>query len=273
MTFAAQNLLLPLFALLAGGGAVAPSSSVPASTASAIPAEPERWDWEGAVSGGKGVRIENNFGDVRARFGGGDGKVEIHAVIQNLTAGIRPLRVLTKNEAAGLAIEVSREGGGEEEKGAARRSDRIDLAVFIPKGAPVSILTKSGDIEVRGLKSDVRLETVTGNISLRSIEGLVSTKTSYGTTLAMLDRPADHSNQSFESLTGDITVSFHPAAEPLIHAETSGEIGTEFSVEIVRHPHEEPDKTATAKIGRGTSTASIRSRRGTIHIQQRLDLR
>ncbi len=268
---------LPLCALLLSAGGTAPASA--AQSVAVSPSEPERWDWIGAVVAGKTIRIENPFGDVRTRFGGSEGKVEIHAVIQNFQTDAAPLKVSPLKDTSGLTIRVGRSaqdaGTASPSPGKAgkERSDRIDLALFLPKGIPVTIVTRSGDVEVRGLKSDVRIETDSGGVNVRGVEGLVNVTNRYGTTLAMLDRPADRSEQSFESLTGDITVSFHPAAEPLVKAETSGEIGTEVSIEISRHPHDEPNKTALAKVGRGTSTVSIRSKRGNIHIQQREDLR
>ena len=249
-------------ALLAQPGRLA------ADSAPAAP-EAERRDWVGKIKPGERVEVDNPWGDVRVRFGGYADAVEYHAVAQPLSPGAAHLVIAATPIAGGLRIS-SRVDGGALPAGA---KDRVDVTVFVPKGAPLSVRTVRGAIEIRGVKGDVRAETETGEISIRGVDGLLSTRNGQGATAVMLERAAKGTKQSFESTTGDITISFDAAAEPLVTAATSGEISTDVSIEISHHPHEEPSKTATAKVGAGNSAVSIRSKRGNIHIRQREDLR
>lgn len=239
--------------------------------ADAEPAGPvtERRDWVGKIKAGERVEIENPWGDVRVRFGGFEGAVEYHAVLQPLSPGPARLAIDAAPVAGGLRISTRVEGGTLP----AGAKDRVDLTVFVPKGAPLSVRTLRGAIEIRGVKSDVSALTDSGEISIRGVDGLVNTRNQRGATVVMLDRPAAHAKQSFESLTGDITLSFDAAAEPLITAATSGEISTDVSVTIVHRPHEEPSKIATARVGAGNSAVAVHSKRGNIHLQLREDLR
>ncbi len=239
-----------------------------ADSAPAVP-ETERRDWVGKIKPGERVEVDNPWGDVQVRFGGYVGAVEYHAVVQPLSAGAARLVIAAAPVAGGLSISV-RVNGGLLPAGA---KDRVDVTVFIPKGAPLFVRTVRGAIEIRGVKGNVRAETETGEIRIRGVDGLLNTRNGQGATVVMLERAAKGTKQSFESSTGDITVSFDAGAEPLVTASTSGEISTDVSIEIAHHPHQEPSKTAAAKVGAGDSALSIRSKRGNIHLQQREDLR
>jgi len=243
------------------------------STKGEVPAppEPERWDWSESVLPGQGIRVENPFGDVRARFGGYEGKVEIHAVLQNLHAGAAPLKVLTDFGPAGLTIRVGRPAGAEPPAGDGPK-DHVDLVVRIPKGSPLTLRTISGTIEANGLQGDVSAESERGSISVRDVRGLVSTVNRYGVTELVLEAPPPGSEQTFESLTGDISVTLPARADATVVAQTSAWITTDISLDIVRHPREEPSKTATGKVGNGTARLLFKTKRGSIQIFQMDDV-
>lgn len=251
------------------------AASVPGS-------EPERWEWTGKVGQGQAIRVENAYGDVRARFGGYDGEVEIHAVIQNIHPGAPPLKVSPQMGPTGMTIRVVRDStapgtrtdptvspsGGRENK-----ADRVDLVVRIPKGSALTAVTRAGAVGVKGLKGDVMAQSESGAISVREVAGLVQTRNSYGPTSVILGPLPGKTTQTFESLTGDISITLPPRADAAVRAETSGWITTDVSVSIVHHPREEPDKVATAKVGSGASSVSIKTKRGNVQILQMTDLR
>lgn len=235
------------------------------------PAAPEieRRDWVGKIKPGERVEVDNPWGDVRIRFGGYASLVEYHAVVQPLSTGAAHLTIAATHIKGSLRIS-SRVDGGALPPDA---KDRVDLTLFVPKGSPLSVHTVRGAIEIRGVKGDVSAESESGEISVRGVDGLVNTRNGQGDTRVMLERGTVPSKQAFESLTGDITISFDAAAEPVVSAATSGEISTDVSIEITHYPHDEPNKIAQAKVGAGSTAVSIRSKRGNIHIQQREDLR
>ncbi len=277
-----NSLKTTLFAaLLAGLAAMALGAEGPAAPQGATgAAEPERWDWTGSVAAGKAVRVENPWGDVRARFGGYEGGVEIHAVLQRLQPGLPPLQVFTETTAAGLVIRVARtaEVPPEPARSGVRDvappkapADRVDLVVRVPKGSPLQASTRAGTLEAKGLQSDVALESESGAISVREVRGFVRTRNVYGATEVVLGPFPGAPEQTFDSLTGDISVTLPPRANCTVRAKTSGWITTDISLRIVRRPKEEPSKTAVGRVGPGASPVTIRTRRGNVQILQMED--
>ena len=250
--------------------------------APALAPEPERWDWTGKVAQGQAIRVENAYGDVRARFGGYDGEVEIHAVIQNIHPGAPLLKVLPEMGSVGMTIRVVRDSptpGTQTEPAVSPsgrredKADRVDLVVRIPKGSTLTAVTREGAVGAKGLRGDVVVQSESGAISVREVAGLVQTRNRYGSTSVILGPLPRKTAQTFESLTGDISITLPPRADAAIRAETSGWITTDVSVRIVHHPREEPDKVATAKVGSGASSVSIKTKRGNVQILQMTDLR
>jgi hypothetical protein len=229
----------------------------------------ERRNWSGKIKPGERIEVDNEWGEVRVRFGGNKGQVEYLAVLQPLTLGTARVTVAAEPITGGLHI-VTRVENGALPAGA---KDRADLTIFVPKGSPLRVRTLRGLIDISGIKGDVNAETEAGEISIRTVEGLVKTINQHGTTTVLLERLADHTEQTFESLTGDITVSLPTTAEPMVTIGTSGDICSDVSIVIVHHPHEEPSKIATARVGAGVSSLLIRSKRGNIHLRQREDVR
>lgn len=282
--------LIPAVAalLLVHGIAVVPRCTEPQAVgrsagapATIPPLEPQRWDWEGKVSPGLGVRVENLYGDVRARFGGYEGVVEIHSVIQNLHPQDPPLKVLPESGSAGLTIRVVRDSGpsgitsaialtpgGKREEG----SDRVDLVVRIPKGASFTAITRTGAIEAKGLQSDVTAESESGAIVVREVTGLVKTTNRYGNTEVVLEPPPPASEQVLESLTGDLSLTLPASANVTVVAKTSAWFSTDVSLDIVRKQREEPSKTATARVGKGSARLLLKTKRGGIQILQMDDV-
>ena len=248
-----------------------PAASAPATNREASIQEPQRWDWTGEVPAGQRIVVENSFGDVRARFGGSEGVVEIHAVLQNLHPGAAPLRVFTEPGQASLSIRVGREGLSREEA-SSEPKDRVDLVVRVPQGSPLAVRTRAGAIEAKGLQSDVTAESESGAIAIREVRGLLHATNRYGTTEVVLESPPPDSEQVFESLTGDLSVTLPAKANATVVAQTSATITTDVSVIIVRKPREEPSKTATATLGNGGARVLLRTRRGGVEILQRDDV-
>ncbi len=229
----------------------------------------ERRNWTGKIKPGDRIDVDNLWGDVRVRFGGDNGMVEYLAVVQPLTPGLARMTVAAEPVAGGLHI-VTRVENGVLPAGA---KDRVDLTLFVPKGSPLHVRTLRGLIDISGVKGDVSAESEAGEIGIRTVEGLVHTVNRYGATTVLLERAPEKTDQTFSSLTGDITVSLPAAAEPRVTIGTSGNICTDVSIVITRHPGEEPGKIATALLGAGVSSLTIRSKRGNIHLQHREDLR
>jgi hypothetical protein len=243
------------------------AGSSPAPAAAAAPA-PEHYSWTGKIAAGKRLRVINPYGDIRARFGGYEGKVEVSAVLQHLSGPAPALQVLHGVSAGELTLTVGYPGKPRGSAAAAAPSagpgDRADLVIFVPKGTPLYAETLAGTVEAKGLLSDVTARSLKGEIAVR-VAGRIDASSERGNITAFLD-PGEKAPQRFETLTGDITLYCRDNANLDIGAQTSGEISTDFSLELTRYPSEEPDKRAKVRIGTGGASLAAASKRGRIRL-------
>jgi hypothetical protein len=225
--------------------------------------EPQRVGAKFNLPQGKALRIRNDLGDVRLRFGGYEHQLEVHSVAQAPKgASFASWRF---DEATG-ALEAALIDATPIVKG-----QRIDVTVWIPKGHSVQIDTLAGLIEVRGLKSDVVVRSNSGAIAVRGIEGALDLQTGAGSIEASITEFNSPKLQRLVTSTGVITAAFAPKFVGDLTLATSGLFASEFSLIVSPQAGQEPNKTATVRIGEGVSSISgnqfeIGSKRGEIRI-------
>ncbi len=228
--------------------------------------ENERWIEN--VEAGKTIYVVNPYGNVYARFGGYDNELELLAAIQRLDPTRRQLEVARSRKDGVLRIEVKERADDRADAGATK--DRIDVVLFVPLGSTLDAQTDFGLIEVKGLKSDLIAASHTGNMRLRGIRGRIQAKSARGEISAALVTGATVDSQQFTSETGDIEVYLEEDADIDVHIATSGEITTDFSLQIEHRRFEEPGKYATARVGEGGPKLSIHSKRGRAKLMRQI---
>jgi len=70
--------------------------------------------------------------------------------------------------------------------------------------------------------------------------------------------------------TGDISLYLWEGMSAKVVLKTSGEISTDYSLDIDFDASKEPDKIATSSIGTGSSEISVSSKRGRIRLMRLL---
>ncbi len=247
--------------------ALAPGQETPPAPFGVPGFEIERVSWVGTVAAGGGLVVRNRFGDVRARFGGYEGRVELFGNVQQFAEEGARLEVATEETAAGIEMTV---GYREAETGELLATPlpgqrkRADIVVFVPRGVPLSVATGDGRVEARGLESDVRASTEGGAITARKIAGGLHFRTSSGDQLVVLaawDTPRQH---SFASQSGDLSVVFGGEVDADLRVATSGLISTDLSLEIDYQAGRRPIRRGRALVGKGSCTVSISSTEGDV---------
>jgi hypothetical protein len=229
--------------------------------------EIERVSWVGTVAAGGGVVVRNRFGDVRARFGGYEGRVELLGNAQQFANEGARLTVVTEETPAGIEMTVgtrSTETGELVATPVPGQMKRADIVVYVPRGAPLSIATADGLVDVRGLQSDVRASTSSGEIKARKVAGALDFQTASGELLVVLaawDTPREH---ALASRSGDLSVVFGGEVDAVVHVATSGLISTDLSMEIDYQAGRRPIRRGRALVGAGSSTVSISSDEGDV---------
>jgi len=218
------------------------------------------------IEPGAQLRVVNHHGNVYARFGGYENRVELLATTQKLDQGLPPLELRTRETEGGLVVDVAPEGQESAEAGSVDRRDRVDLVVFVPRGAVLEVETREDLIEAKGLESDVSASSLKGDIRIRSIKGRVRAKTDRGTIEVTLETGATPEPQELTTVTGEIEVYLREDADMSVDLATSGEISTDFTLTIEHRRFEEPGKYGTAVVGDGGPQLTLRSKRGAIRL-------
>jgi hypothetical protein len=216
------------------------------------------------IEAGALVRVVNPFGAIHARFGGYENRVEILTTVQHPEGGPSgPVVSISPTDGGGL--EVTTALGPEPDPPGGPRS-RVDLVLFVPEGAAVDAETREDQINVKGLKGDLTARSDTGDIRIRSVEGRVRAKTVRGQIAASLESGVTSASQDFSTETGDIEVWLWEDAKAEVEIATSGEISTDFSIDIEHLRFEEPGKRATAVVGGGGPKLSLYTKRGRVRL-------
>jgi hypothetical protein len=241
--------------------------AVPAATAGPVSDDWQRQSaqWFENVEPGGTVRVVNPLGNIYARFGGYEARVEVLATLQQKGA-TPPAEVSLITTRTRLDITVRPGAGDPGGKVADAPTSRADLVVFVPEHVMLDARTESDRIEIKGLRSDVVASSASGDIWIRAVEGRVRAKTPRGRISVALETGATSLVQDFTTETGDIEVYVREDAAFSARLATSGEISTDFSLEIEHRRFEEPGKHAVAVVGEGGLELALASKRGRIRL-------
>jgi hypothetical protein len=219
----------------------------------------DRKQFQAPITSGESAVIENSFGDVRVRSGADSKILEIFSVIQNLEheTPAPDIVIQRKDKKVIVSVESSQKEG---------KLDRADLVIYVPEGIPTSAKTVHGLIEIKGVMGDISAVSERGEIIIRSVKGHVQAENKSGSIVGELLPDVTSQPQNFDTRTGNITLYFWEGFKGVVNLETSGQITTDFSLDIDYRASEEPDKIATAKIGQEKGRISAKTKRGNISI-------
>jgi len=247
------------------------ASGVQAQTPAPDPALAKQSEqWFEPVEAGKTLRVVNRFGNVYARFGGYQPQTEILATIQKLDPERPALRVAREQVDSGLTVRVGyadpASPGSLVTVPTEGSLDQVDLVLFVPKGTTLDVETMDGLIAIKKIKSDLFASSIDGEIRIQSIEGRVKVKSDRGPISATLEVGVTGEPQEIVTTTGEIEVHMWEDAEMDVRIATSGEISTDFTMEIEHRRSEEPGKHAKATVGKGGPRLDLRSKRGRVRL-------
>ncbi len=224
----------------------------------------DRVNWKEVLDAGTAIEVVNLHGDVRLRFGGYRRELELQAIAQRPKGIESRFELGLERHDGGARLHARLPEGVEPAPG-----QRADLVLFVAEGFPVRIRTARGQIEVRGLRGDLHARSDSGDIAVRGVVGLLDLETGAGRIEAAPQPAPAGSEQRIVTLTGPITLGLSTEDDLDLQLATSAAFATEFSIEVVPQPGQEPNKTATARLGKGGATLRVESRRGEIRLLRR----
>ena len=213
----------------------------------------DNWRWKGELAPSTAIEVDNPWGDVRLRASDG-GEMESSAMIQRRNAD--PVRADVRVSRRGSTIRF------EVVYPVTPRGDlhRVDLALFVPKGARVAVRTEAGMIQARGLDNDLRLRTTSGEVTA-STSGTVLVDTQDGDVDVTLAGSAWSSAPRLVSRDGDITLRLDATSEARVDVRTRGEITVRAPARLERRK-----SGAVVTFGQGTKPLSLETRSGHVTV-------
>jgi hypothetical protein len=212
-------------------------------------------------AGERRVEIDNVFGSVRVRAGGGD-KVTItirQSVSSRREAELASAfeEVTLEEHQSGGRLELVQDGPFRCERRSSHRSwsscdwdadydVRWDWEVVLPADVALDVATvNEGDVRVEGVRGRVRARNVNGEVHASGLVAETAISTVNGDVSAEFAKlPA--AGGSFETVNGEIELTLPASAQAEVAFETmNGEIYSDFDVEAV------PQRTVAGNDERG----------------------
>lgn len=178
------------------------------------------------LDAGQPIRIVNEWGNIELRKDSRSGAAQFTAAVQRIgdPAPASP-RFRERNEGDVRTIEIEFPGARLE----APRSGRVDLAVFVPAGHPLTLEARDGLIKAKKTANPIHARTTSGDIYLvndgpidaRSVSGRVQVRPMYD--------PWGTANLVSES--GPVVVFLPAPAEYSLVAEGTDDVRAEIALE------------------------------------------
>lgn len=130
-----------------------------------------------SAAGIQSIFIEAEAGFLEIRQGGDEIRVEARIVVEGSSDAedeefVRNHLKLSLTREGDRAVIVS--GFKDESSWFQRRSKRIDLKVWVPKGRMIRVEDGSGSISISGLQNDLRISDGSGDIDIEEIGGNIA---------------------------------------------------------------------------------------------------
>jgi hypothetical protein len=219
-----------------------------------------------AIGDGTHLELINTWGDIRTRDAGDD-QIEIVANIQTHVDDDQALAVRIEPTETGFRIHATRAGAASDDGGdddAQKLRGRLDLTVLVPAGVDVSARTTAGLLELKGVDGDVAGTTTDGRIVL-STSGRARLTTDNGDIQALFKSTDWTGASEFRSVNGEIAVWLPPDASVTALGATSGQITTDYTMEIERQ-EVSARKALRAVVGEGRAALRLDSERGPVKL-------
>lgn len=206
--------------------------------------EPIRQDQGFKLAQGAAISVVNPYGSVFMRFGGYEHQLDIRSTIQQ-PEGAATFTFAPAMRGGRFVVAPSLPDGVQLAEG-----QRIDLVLYVPQGHALSVDAAIGDIECRGLRSDIDLKTGPGKIQVIGTQGTVQAQSDDGRIeVTLQDGAREGSVQRFISRTGSVTLNVSDKLDAEATLSTSHQIATDYSLTVRHLDGQEPNKTAIATVG------------------------
>lgn len=240
------------------------------------------FSWNGRVSAGRWIRVQNLNGNITVGPASGD-NVEVTAVKRWRRGDPSAVRFETKKFGANEESVVIcalwgersdcdengyRSRGGDRERGTRNNDVSVEFRVLVPRGVKVGMHTINGDVLIDGATTDVDAGTINGEVDVASGGGRVNASNVNGNVRARLGKLDAEGRMDFGTVNGNVIVEFASDAGADIDMQTvNGSLNTNFEMTLVGRV--DPKRIRT-HIGRpGGPRLKLETVNGSIELRKR----
>ncbi len=222
--------------------------------------------WDGPLNADGHVRLQNPYGDIRARASGQD-KLIISAQVQTFTDW-QAAPVFDIVESDGVTeVRIEHEQplrapyGGDYRAGFA---GRVDITLLLPDGARLEATTTDGALRVKGFTGAIKGRTESGDIYYKS-KGAFDLETDSGTVEAVVRDFESDVPMRVVSVSGPVHLRMTPEVSALVAVRTAGKIDTAIMDGVLFKQRRLKDGYEMA-LGRKNRIMGVRSRSGDVKV-------
>lgn len=224
---------------------VAVAAMAAAAYAPEAQAQNDTFEWTEGMRAGTRLEVRGIVGRIQARPAEGN-RASVVAVKDGRSSDFDEVEIRVEETGDGFVVcavyrpERSRDGcrGGRDDDGDRRWRRRsidveVDFEVSVPAGVDFHANMVSGDIEARGLRSEVRANTVSGEIDVQTSEGAWGNTVSGSIELEM--GSIDWDELDLQTVSGDITLWLPRDVDTDVDFESlSGDVRSDFDITMTR---------------------------------------
>lgn len=247
-----------------------------ASMPAAVQAQ-EDFQWRGRIQAGNTLEIKGVQGDIVAEPGDGDMVVvvaekrarrddpeDVRIEVIEHDGGVTICAVYPTPRRSRRENECAPGSGGH--MNVQDNDVRVRFMVRIPEGVNFVGKTVNGDVEARGIRGNVRANSVNGGVDVDA-SGFVEAETVNGSITARMGRSDFRDGLSFSTVNGSITVEIPDGLNADFDASTvNGRIETDFPITIEGRMS---PRRLRGRIGDGGPDLSFSTVNGSIRLRRR----
>jgi DUF4097 and DUF4098 domain-containing protein YvlB len=147
----------------------------------------------------------------------------------------------------------------------------VRFEVRVPRTVSYSfdqISTASGNIDVKGIRGQIRVSTASGDVEVKDVAGEVNARSASGDVEVEINSLEGTGDMKFASASGDVHVRVPANLDADVRMSTiSGSVETDFPIEV-RHPRYGPGSNARGLLGAGSRSLQITSASGDVSLRK-----
>jgi hypothetical protein len=125
----------------------------------------------------------------------------------------------------------------------------------------------SGSIEINGLSGRLKAASVSGEVKIKDVSGTVNASSVSGEVNVEITKLSGDDDMKFSSVSGSVDVRIPSYLDATVNMSTlSGELKTDFPLEVKKREKYSPGTSATGRLGDGSRRLHLSSVSGSVSL-------